>query len=366
MRERVFNPMGRHLFRRRISRAEVGAGIAVLAVLAAAVVWVAAQRDRFDPADRDLSFAVLQQQSEPDRLYRRPLQVWVEPGRAPAGTAATPALGAFPPDILAGPWRIGTRVQQFDPDNLYVKINGAAEQYLRFGCRALHTIGLEQEGGSARIDIELYDQGDFSGGLGIFSAQRDPARSVLRAGGLYYYETAVGAIGVMGRWFFKVAGNEESPAVQAKARQLVQALAGLPVQAGEVPFGFAVLAEGLALPFAEIAYQPENVFQFGFAKDFWFGRVRPDGDARYFLHRAAEPAQAAQLYDRLLGEQRYDYETDTQDETRTVLRHRFLGNYFALVREGPLLYGVENAPSRAAVEPALARLADAIRAQPGA
>jgi hypothetical protein len=359
MRERIFNRMRRQLFRKRIGLPEIAGSLAALAVLAAAVAWVASRRDAYDPAERDVSFAVLEQQSVPDRLYQRPLQAWVEPGRA--GPAAGPSLGAFPPAILAGGWVLGTRLQQFDPDTLYVKIDGAAEQYLRFGFKQLHYVGLRREGGPEEIGIELYDQGDFSGGLGIFSAQRDPAKPVRRAGELTYYETSVGAIGVMGRWFFKLAGNAESAPIRDKSRQLVEALATLPLQRGEVPFGFRVMAGGLALPFEDVAYQPVNVFQFDFAKDFWFGRLPGEKQARWFLHRATGADVAAELYERLLTEQRFDYETVSEQEQRTVLRHRFLKNWFAMVLDGPMLYGVENAPTQAVLEPALARLAQAVR-----
>jgi hypothetical protein len=371
MQERTFNRRRRQLFRRRISGAEVGGGVMVLAALLGAVGWVAAQRDAYDPAERDLSFAVLQAQSVEDRLYRRPLVAWVEPGSGPAGAAA-PALrlGAFPPAIVADGWRVSTRLQEFGPDNLYEKINGAAEQYLRFGFQRLHYVGLRREDGSQdappeELGIELYDQGDFAGGLGIFSAQRDPARPLRREGALTYYETAVGAIGVMGRWFFKVAGSTESPALQAKTRQLVAALSALPLGKDEVPFGYHVLTGPLGLPLGAVAYQAENAFQFGFARDFWFGQIGGKPAAgRFFLHRTAGPAEAAGLYERLLTEQRFDYDVLVEDEERAVLRHRFLKNHFALALAGPVVYGVENVMARADVEPALRRLEQALAASP--
>jgi hypothetical protein len=365
MQERTFNRRRRQLFRRRISGAEV------LAALLGAVGWVAAQRDAYDPAERDLSFAVLQAQSMEDRLYRRPLVAWVEPGSGPAGAAVpAPRLGAFPPAIVADGWRVSTRLQEFGPDNLYEKINGAAEQYLRFGFQRLHYVGLRREGGVEELSIELYDQGDFAGGLGIFSAQRDPTRPLRREGALTYYETAVGAIGVMGRWFFKVAGSTESPALQAKTRQLVAALATLPVAEGEVPYGYRVLTERLGLPFGAVAYQSANAFQFAFAQDFWFGTIgdstggHQPASGRFFLHRAAGPAEAAELYERLLTEQRFDYDVLVEDEERAVLRHRFLKNHFALALAGPVVYGVENVMARADVEPALRRLEQALAASP--
>lgn len=360
MGERTFNRMPRQFFRRHVPRAEVGAGVVVLAVLAAVVVWVAAQRDAYDPAERDVSDAVLREQSVPDRLYRRPFQPWREPGQGRDAPAA-PTLGAFPPNILDGPWQVSTRLQQFEPDTLYEKIDGAAEQFLRFGFKRLDYVALGHTDGPEQIAIELYDQGDFAGGLGIFSVQRDPARAVKREGNLHYYETPVGAVGVMGPWYVRIAGSAETPAVLAKTRQLVATLAALPVQEGARPFGFRVLAEGLGLDLGEVTYQAADVFQFDFARDFWFGRVAAGQPARWFLHRARDGATAAETYERLLAEQRYDYDVVREDEDTAVLRHKYLGTTFLMALDGPVIYGVDNAagPARAAAD--TKRLAAALR-----
>jgi hypothetical protein len=364
--ERVFNRMRRPVYRKHLSWGEAAGGLVVVAALAAAVAWVALQRNRYDPADRDVAYAVLQADSVEDRLYRRPLQTWVEPGQGGPPATAEPALGVFSPQILAEGWRVGSRMREFDPDTLYEKINGAAEQFLRFGFRRLHFVGLRAARGSAALDIELYDQGDFTGGLGIFSAQRDPGRPVAREGALHYYETPVGAVGVKGPWFFRIAGNEESPAVREKSRQLVSVLAELPVPDGGVPFGFRVLGEGMGLPLEDIAHLPENAFQFDFAKDFWFGRMMPGEPARYFVHRAAGADVAAELYERLLSEQRYDYDPVAEGEETTLLRHRFLKNFFAMALDGPLIFGVENVQTREAADAALGRIAGVVRPRAGA
>ncbi len=361
MKERVFNRMKRHVFRKRIPLGEIVGGGVVVAVLAGAVVWVAAQEDRFDPGERDIRFAVLESQSVEDRLYRRPLKAWVEPGEALPGGGAGPRLGIFPPQILEGGWRVSTRLQHFDAANLYMKINGAAEQYLRYGFRALHYIGLASPDGRNEVSIELYDQGGFPGALAVFSSQRDPAKPVQRTGDGYYYRTAVGAIGMVGRYFFKIAGDAETPSIREKSLEIVAALATLPQRLEALPYGFRFFSERLGMSFAEISYQPVNVFQYDFAKDFWFGRPDPASPARLFLHVAESPAVAAELFDSILVEHAYDYEIVEEDEDAVVLRHEFLKSYFAMTLRDALIYGVEKAPRQETIQALSARLEEALQ-----
>ena len=84
--------------------------------------------------------------------------------------------------------------------NLYEKINGQAEQYLKYGFRELSWITLEDDQRS--MTIELYDQGEFRNSLGVFASQRDPEQPVQSSGPVHFYRTSIGAIGVCGSRVF--------------------------------------------------------------------------------------------------------------------------------------------------------------------
>lgn len=355
--ERLFNPLKRKLLRRRIPLAESLVGAAVLVALALVGLWVGRQGDRYDPSERDVSMEVLRQSSVEDTLYRRPLKPWSEPGAE--GAAAGPAdLGIFPAGLLDGGWKLDGRVESYDPSDLYQKINGAAEQYLAFGFRALHYVTLARE--DSYLSVELYDQGSFPNVLGIFAAQRDATRPVERRGSLYYYLTPAGAVGGMGNFYFKISGDSSEAAVTSKAQDLVQLLARLPASGGITPEGYTILADGLGLTLDRIAYEKSDVFRYDFLSDFWFGAAADGSEARYFVHQAADAEEAGLLFDRLLEEQLFEYSVMERDEESALLRHEYLGTVFGLRRVGRLLVGVDGAESRERARECLGRLEEVI------
>jgi len=340
--ERLFNPLKRKLLRKRIPLAESLTGAAVLVVLGLAGLWIGAQRDHYDPAERDVSMEVLRESSVEDTLYRRPLKPWTEPGAQGPGLPEVD-LGIFPAGLLDGGWKLDGRVESYDPADVYEKIDGAAEQYIAFGFQALHYVTLARD--DAFLTVELYDQGSFPNVLGIFAAQRDAGRPVERRGELFYYPTPAGAVGGIGNFYFKISADSSGEAVTAKTRDLVRLLAGLPASGGSAPEGYAILSDRLGLSLDRIAYEKKDVFRYDFLADFWFGAAGDGSEARYFVHQAADAEEAGRLFDRLLEEQLFEYSAVERDGSSALLRHEYLGTVFGLRRIGRLLVGVEGAES---------------------
>jgi hypothetical protein len=341
--ERVFRTLKPKLMRKRIPPVETAFGAGFLVLLVLVALWVLSRRDAFDPTERDISFETLQAASVEDTLYRRPLQRWVESGTA-GGAVASPELGVFPDGLLAGGWELDGRVENYDPDNVYEKINGAAEQYLAFGFRALHYATLAREG--SFLTVELYDQGEFRNALGIFAAQRDTSRRIREEGDVYYYPTAVGAVGGYANYYFKIAGDRASEAVTEKARQIVAMVSQLPAVGAAAPAPYAILTDDLGFDLGAIAYQRADVFQYDFLGDFWFADVGEGSDARYFIHEASDAEEARALFARLVEEQMYDYAVLERDDDGALLEHEYLKTVFAVRRRGRVIFGVEGAESR--------------------
>ncbi len=356
--ERVLTQVKRRVLRPAIPRSEALVGAAILAALAVTGLWVASLGDDFDAADRDVSTAAMAAASVADTLYEPPLKRWVEPGSA---TTASPTLdlGLLPPAVLADGWTVDGRLERYTPADLFEKINGAAEQYLSFGFQALTYLTIAR--GELLMTVEIYDQGRFENTLGLFAAQRSSGRPVITNGDLFYYLTPVGAVGGVGRYYFKLAGSSEDPAVAAKATQMVAALAPLGAATGSVPRGFAILTSGLGLPFDHLAYQPTDAFQYSFASDFWFASPNDCGDCRLFLHQAADPPAAAALFARLVSEQEAEYSPLASGAGEATLQHRFLATIFAVRQTGEFVLGVDGAPDRATAQAWLSRLEEAVR-----
>ena len=346
-RERVLNPLKRKVLRKRISSTETRFGAAFIVLLVATGIWILAQEGNFDPSDRVISIEVLENDSVVDTLYQRPLTWWIEPGSGTGGTG-TVNLGLFPPSVLDGGWTVDGRMETYDPENLYEKINGAAEQYLSFGFRKLHYLTLSD--GEHFVTAEIYDQGSFPNTLGIFAAQRDERRRVVTEGNVFFYSTPVGAVGGLGQYYFKIAADSSAETALAKAKTLLGILSNLPSGANSTPRATTILMNDLGVPFEQLAYVPTDAFQYDFATDFWFGTTEKNSDVRYFIHEATDPESAASMFNRLVEEQGYEYSVVEQARTRALFQHEFLKTFFAVEIAGPFVFGIDGSPDRQAAE----------------
>ncbi len=338
--DRVFNTRKRRLLRKHIPPGENIAAFILLCGLVGIVLWVAAQRTNYHPEDRDISAERLLQSPGQEKLYSLPFKPWVEPGSETQAIAQN--LGIFPETIVDREWTVESRLKQFTPENLFEKINGEAEKFLRQGFQALHYLVLTAKADGSELAVELYDQGDMGGSMGIFSDHVSDDSLIEQSGQVVFFRTLAGVIGRKGKYFFRIAGDRENEKIRTKSAQLAQAFALLQESEEETSEEFQILNRGLEIPAELISFQSENVFQFDFAKDFWFGQLDAQNPARAFVHRTVAPEEAGQLFREILAEQGYDYEIVEESESGVVMRHNFLQSYFVMSYQGPFLFGIEN------------------------
>ncbi len=357
-RDRIFNSRGTRLLRRHVPRSENVSVLFLLVALVALVVWITTTRNDFDPRDRDLPIELLHDRSSAISIYNRPLKLWVEPGQAAPGASFD--LGPFPALTVDANWQPVGRVKRYRADNLYEKINGEAEKFIKQGFVELAFLRLRSPADGAEIALELFDQGDLGGSLGVF-AEHAAGRSVEERGGVSFFMTGAGVIGRKDNYFFRAAGDRRSESIAAKATSLVAAFADLGAgavegaQAPDRPAGFVLLRDRLGIAEADIQFQESNVFQLDFAQRFWFGATGLE-DARVFVHFAEDADRARALVDALLVEQGYEYDEVSSDGDHTVLRHRFIDTYFVVARRGRYVFGLDMMPDTETVPTWLARI----------
>lgn len=343
--ERLFNNRERKLFRKHIPTAESVFGGFFIAVLLLATWWFIAQKDNFDPTERDISMELMIDGSVEDTLYRTPLQRWMDPAQVHAYAGAPGAMlmdtGFFPQDILAGHWDVGSRAETFDAGRMWEKINGAAEQYLQFGCKNLHYISLKKQDEELELNIEMYDMGAFQNALGIFSIQRDEYTEVSTDGPIQFYDTTAGAIGITGPFYIKVAGDQASEELVRKAKQIIKAVAEMDEAKSGLPKALQVFSDVLDIPFAQISFEKSDVFQYGFANNFWFAQPDSEKDLKYFVHEGESEEDIKKLYDLLVENFLYDYEEVSKTDNEIVMKHLFLEVYLVISMNGNTLYGVD-------------------------
>jgi hypothetical protein len=360
--DRIFNSHKTHLMRHHIPGSENLFVALIFLALTALVAWVTTTRDDFDPTERDLPIELLGDNSRQIEIYNRPLRPWVEPGQPMAGAAFD--LGPFPPRTLDDEWQPVGRIKRFQADNLYEKINGEAEKFIKQGFVELAFLRLRSASDASEIAIELFDQGNLSGSLGIFS-EHAAGRVIEEQDGVSFVATKAGAIGRKGRHFFRIAGDRHSDVITDKATRLLTAFAQLDRDSAaattrekSVAAGFALLSQRLGIAEADIQFEESNVFQYDFAQRFWFGKAGIGGDARLFLHIADSAAEAEDLIAALAAEHSYEYDQVESNGTYRLFRHRFLGSYFAVARRGNSIYGIENSADTAAIAALLERISE--------
>lgn len=333
----VINLKSTRLLRKHVSLAENRVTLLLLFALAGLVLWLALQRDQYDPQTRDISIDQLTAAPDAIQLYHRPLKNWSESGSQPAELGIEP----FPASLVDQEWSAKARVKQFGADTLFEKINGEADKFIKLGFENLYYLVLISAD-RQEIAIELFDQADMRNSMGIFASHQSGDESMQQQGEAVYFLTSIGAIGRAGQYFFRIAGTEQSERIRNKSEQIVLALGDLAGATESTPRAVQIFSDTFDIAPAQIAYESQNVFQYDFVNDVWFGTLDAAANTRLFIHEGNSSAEAESLFDTLLEEQQYDYEMVEQGENQVVLLHNYLKNYFVMSRKGKLLYGVEN------------------------
>ncbi|MDP7146225.1 MAG: hypothetical protein QGH75_12965 [Pseudomonadales bacterium] len=354
----IFNHKKRVTRRSLITSSENFSAVLLLVLLLLAGSWFLRQGNLYDPWERDISQEQLLQSQPKAALYSPPLKLWRDP------TSPSPDsqldIEPFPLHILDSNWQPRGRISLFEPANLYEKINGEAEKFIRQGFRQLHYLVLRSASEGLEIAIELFDHGDIAGSSGIFADHQSDSSRILRSGPVHYFETGVGMIGRKGRYFFRVAADREGEDVKEKVQQLLEAFADLKEDTQDLPLEYRILSDSLNLPAEAISFQAQNVFQLDSVEDFWFAALDPEDKARAFLHRGSSADASKDLYQAILAEQLYDYEIMQELEDLVILRHGFLNTFFIMQRTGAFILGMENLTEEEGGEDVMAMLLEGI------
>lgn len=317
----------------------------ILFCLAGIVLWVATRKNLYDPALQDVSLEAFEQVSSSIVLYQRPLKPWQSPDKT--NSSQNIDMGIFPDSVTSDQWRPKSRVKTFDPENLYVKINGEAERFLRHDFKQLSYLVLQSANLIEEISIELYNQGSIAGSSGIFAEHRSPDSQVEQEGSNTYFETSIGIIGRKDYFFYRIAGNRSSESIRNKSLQLVKSFSELPAPESAVAFGYQLLQD-LSIEPTDIRHQAVNVFQYDFAKDFWFGKPDTTNQAEVFIHRAESKDSALELLSRILKEHQYEYQIIRKTEDLALLQHNFLKSYFIIALQDSFIFGADKTPDQEA------------------
>lgn len=358
--DRVFVKDGFRSYRRTYRVGEVYWGLGTGAVLLGLIAWVKWKGDHPDPALFDMSAALRAGPGD-------------APGNAASGGPSSPgpsSRGPLPADLASGAFQEG-KLGAYSSEDMYVKINGRASYFQSFGVKSLHTVTLEAKPESglagASIDIEVYDMGESRNALGAHDGERPPSvTSTSLDGSTFYVERNAGFL-ARGAHYARFIGSDESPAVVAEVRRLVDVFRrALPGEA--LPWGFSLFVDQLKLDPSSVTYVRNNAFSFGFGRDVFKASV-PVGpgkdDVQPFVVATADASAAAALAERYAqGFGSLGSPEGKTDQGVAMFKDEFLGTYSAATSSERWVVGVYGAPDAASVSSMLQRVIEGLKALP--
>jgi hypothetical protein len=376
--DRLFVRDGRRSYRRRYSRTEARWGMVVLAGLCAVLGWVLWKGAHPDP---ELFSAGLGTESDvvasdgtsPSAIGR---SVGSEASGVGASGASAGAAGAasaagnalarapFPSDLAAAGWREGA-IAHYDHTNLYEKIDGREDYYKSFGFERLHWVSLSAEGTpESTVDIELFDQGTAANALGAYAGERPPEIvPQVEAGGMWH-RARNAAFATSGRYYARIVGADESPAVLAQVEHARRALAAA-LPAEPLPWGYALFTGGMGIDPGRVAYVTENAFSLGFARRVYTARL-DDADLEAFVVATPDDAAARALAERFIAGF-LEYGTDGGKSGGVAwVRDRNVDTFATATASDTWVVGVRGAPNPTRGAAALGDVRKAVAKLPAA
>ncbi len=127
-------------------------------------------------------------------------------------------------------WQLDDKPDIYTPDSLYEAVNGAAPLYHSYGFKKLVRGHYKNEQDStAGITVDIYDQGDVSGGFGVYSSSRHPDEHFLSIGTEAYISGSI-LSAWKGPYYIFLSGYDEDKstvkAMKTIARRIVSKIPG--------------------------------------------------------------------------------------------------------------------------------------------
>ncbi len=311
-------------------------GLGVLALLAAIALWVAWAGRHPDPT-----------------LFADP-HALLDPG-----VSAVPR-GALPAGLVPAGWQ-ESGLARFNPENLYVKIDGRADFFIARGFKDLAFVTLRETGAAsgASVDVEFYDLGTPANANGALVGEKPPELDAQSKDGSTWYVARNAMFLARGPYYVRAIGGDESPAVLAGLEHL-RGVMQASLAAGEKSWADALFGDRLGIAPGRVAFQQENAFSFGFAKDVYVATLE-DGESELFVTKAKDAAAAAALA--LQFEKGFqEYGEPVKRGAATWVKDRYLGTFARAEGIGDTVVGIRGAANLDDAEKGLARLRAAVGA----
>lgn len=189
-------------------------------------------------------------------------------------------------------WKKGEKVEVFNPETLYERINGAADAFLACKFEEMTTLDLLNVADNSQyINISMYRHASVADAFCIYTAERSPDLEFLPIGSEGY--VAGGALHFLaGSMYVKMRSHASDPAVLAAIRSIATSLAKKIEPDPQFPKLLSAMPEENRIPRSD-TYISENYMGYSFLHSA-FQVSYSIGDKEYavYIIDAGSPAEA--------------------------------------------------------------------------
>ncbi|MDR0737752.1 MAG: hypothetical protein LBF39_01615 [Prevotellaceae bacterium] len=254
----------------------------------------------------------------------------------PAATAAaqTPAqLRAYLPEVEG--WTIADKVESFTPENLYDRINGAADAFLACNFAEMTQLSYNRVHSDTYITIQCYRHDTPPDAYCIYAGERFPDAEFLTIGAEGYREPQVLNF-LSGNVYVKMETHDKSAEAGEAIEKIARTLAKKIDAASTLPALLQRLPEANKVEHSEL-YVSQSFLAHKFLHSAYMAQYREDGNEyRQFIIDAGTPDAAKQMIKEYLAFAKQ--EAEPKEKELITINDRYNGRV-DMTWDGPYITG---------------------------
>jgi hypothetical protein len=300
-----------------------------------------------------------------------PTEIAVEMASVPAPQKPIAAMLPLT-DIPAG-WVVGkemgpnrkSRLETFNADNLYDKIDGRAESFVQYNVQGMaYTFYHAADDESTEAQLYIFDMHDPLKALGKYGSERPEGAKAIKLGDDAY--TEAGSVFLhAGQYYTQVVTTKDDPKVAAFAMEIAKRVAALQKPEG-ASIAESAPAKGEATPDmlfkllpaepkkSRTQYVAQDVFGYSFLSDVFMADYQDGEDSFQGFLRPYETAdEAKKVFDEYLENAKADMATIKEISDSSADKMVLSSNYGmndAIFLKGNAIAGVNGSPDAAKAE----------------
>jgi len=249
---------------------------------------------------------------------------------------------------LSQDWKPMVKVEFYNPDNLYEKINGKAEQYLDYDVVGLQTVTFVNKDGKRFVDLYVYDMGEPLNAFGIFSAIRYPDEPVVDLGQGGYKSD--GYFFWKGRYYTQITLSDTGEDIDGFALKLAKDIESKQEELPAEIWGSDKFPSKELIP-NSIQYIKRKGLNLSFLNDVYTAIYEKEGnEITAFLTRKKDESEANRIFLKYQNHlNKYGTIID-ETESESIIVGDVMGYYDVIFQKGEIVGGVNAVDNRKIAE----------------